>query len=300
MNNNPIEELRRMEAPVSESEWDAIVQDKRYAQKFGRKPKLSPKGRAALITGAAVMLITIPILFKTLSDKPSETAQTVAPAPTETTVPVPAKSTTTAPQATRTTTPQTSVQATPKQTVSAVNGATAHEQSTLAAVTEARTISPEPSITREQAVAVSTPHSSVNTTPSIRLTTTPTASKTKTEPVISAQTDPILEETPKSDSETEEPATETDEFFIPSAFTPNGDGLNDLFYVKANFEPRNFEMIILNRNGERLFQTRDMNIGWDGRLHGNILPSGMYVYIIKYKDRKGNEQQKQGQILLIP
>ena len=37
MNNNPIEELRRMSSPVSESEWDAIVHDQRYVQKFGRK-----------------------------------------------------------------------------------------------------------------------------------------------------------------------------------------------------------------------------------------------------------------------
>ena len=76
MNNNPIEELRRMETPVSESEWDAIVHDKRYVQKFGRKPGLSPKGRAALIAGAAAVLIAIPILFKTLSNKSSEAAQT--------------------------------------------------------------------------------------------------------------------------------------------------------------------------------------------------------------------------------
>lgn len=299
MNNNPIEELRRMETPVSESEWDAIVHDKRYVQKFGRKPGFSPKGRAALIAGAAAVLIAIPILFKTLSNKSSEAAQTVAPAATETTVPAPATIPTVS-QTAQKTTPQTSAQATSKQTVSAVNGAAAHEQSTLAAVTEARTISPEPSITRAQTVAVPTPQSSVNTTPSVRPTTTPTAPKTKNEPTVSAQTGAFADETPKSDPDEMEPTLESDEFFIPSAFTPNGDGLNDLFYVNANFEPRNFEMTIFNRNGERLFQTRDMNIGWDGRLHGQILPTGMYVYIIKYKDRNGNEQQKQGQILLIP
>jgi gliding motility-associated-like protein len=299
MNNNPIEELRRMSSPVSESEWDAIVHDQRYVQKFGRKPKFSPKGRAALIAGAAAMLITIPILFKTLSNKPSEAAQTVAPATTETTAPTPATTTPTTPQITQTTTPQTSAQTTHKQTVNTVNRAATHEGSTFAVVTEARTISPEPTITRTQTIAVPTPQSSVNTN-TVRPTATPTVSKTKTETSTPSQTDADLDETPKSDPETEELALEADEFYIPSAFTPNGDGLNDLFLVKANFEPRNFEMTIINRSGERLFQTRDMNIGWDGRLHGNILPSGMYVYIIKYKDSKGKEQQKQGQILLIP
>ena len=300
MNNNPIEELRRMKTPVSESEWDAIVHDKRYVQKFGRKPGISPKGRAALIAGAAAVLITIPILFKTLSQKPTETAQTVAPAAAETPAPTPVAptATTTAPQATSDNQSQVPSQTTSKQTVSAVNSAAAHEQSTLIAVTEARTIHPEP--TREQTVSIPTPQSSVNTTPA-RPSTTPTTPKMKTETTVtSPKTDAFWDETPKSDPEAEEPAVETDEFFIPSAFTPNGDGLNDLFLVKANFEPRNFEMIIFNRNGERLFQSRDMNIGWDGRLHGSILPSGVYVYIIKYKDRTGNEQQKQGQILLIP
>lgn len=299
MNNNPIEELRRMETPVSESEWKAILHDKRYVQKFGRKPKLSPKGRATLITGAVALCIGIPVLIKSLADKPSDTAkQTVA---TEVSVSQPTThdNSSAAPQITPSSQSQTTSKPASKGIVSAVNGARTHEHSTLVAVTEARTISPEPAITKEPAVAVSTPQPSVSTTPA-RSVTTPTTPKPKTEPVISSQTDPFLDEVPKSDPNAEELALESDEFFIPSAFTPNGDGLNDLFYVKANFEPRNFEMTIINRNGERLFHTRDMNIGWDGMQRGNILPFGMYVYIIKYKDSKGNEQQKQGQILLIP
>jgi gliding motility-associated-like protein len=76
--------------------------------------------------------------------------------------------------------------------------------------------------------------------------------------------------------------------------------LNDLFLVKANFEPRNFDLTIFNRNGELLFRSHDISIGWDGQLHGSTLPQGMYVYVIKYKDHNGNDQKKQGQILLIP
>lgn len=291
-----------METPVSESEWEAIVHDQRYVQKFGRKPGLSPKGRAAIIAGAAAVLITIPILFKTLSHKPTETAQTVTPVATETPVqtPVTPTATTTAPKATSDSQPQVSSQTTSKQNVSTAKGAIAHEQSTLVAITEARSMPSVPTITKEQTVAIPAPQLSVNSTP-VRPAATPTASKTKAEsPVIPSQTEASWEEAPKSDSDAEEPVMETDQFFVPSAFTPNGDGLNDLLLVKANFEPRNFEMTVFNRNGERLFQTRDMNIGWDGRLHGSILPSGVYVYIIKYKDRTGNEQQKQGQILLIP
>ena len=108
------------------------------------------------------------------------------------------------------------------------------------------------------------------------------------------------ETTTKYEYHPEEPAAEAEQFFIPTAFTPNGDGLNDLFMVKANFEPRSFEMTVLNRGGDALFQTRDINIGWDGQLHGKLLPQGVYVCIIKYKDSQGNEHKQQGQVLLIP
>ena len=104
----------------------------------------------------------------------------------------------------------------------------------------------------------------------------------------------------KSEETPEEELPTADEFFIPSAFTPNGDGLNDLFYVKANFEPRSYELSVLNRNGDLVFISRDINTGWDGKQHGKTLTHGMYVYIIKYKDSQGNDQRKQGQVLLIP
>lgn len=301
MKNNPIEELRNMESPVTEEGWASIVNDPRYKQHFGKSPKPSPKGRIAIIASVVAVLITVPILVKILTHNSSETTQqpasTEVPAPqTETNSTVPATT-----QTTQTAQPQTSAQTAPKQTVSAVNHAATHEQNTLAAVTEARTQVPAPTITKEPAPAVSVPATSVSTTPE-RPTTTPIAPKSKTtkEPVKPVQTEVSQDETPKSEPEMEEPAAEADQFFIPSAFTPNGDGLNDLFYVKANFEPRNFEMTILNRNGERVFQTRDMNIGWDGKMRGTTLPFGMYVYIISYKDNDGNELQKQGQILLIP
>ena len=109
-----------------------------------------------------------------------------------------------------------------------------------------------------------------------------------------------VEDVLKSDEPTEPEVPTADEFFIPSAFTPNGDGLNDLFYVKANFEPKSYELSIFNRNGDLVFITRDLNTGWDGSLHGKTLAHGMYVYVIKYRDTQGVEQKKQGQVLLIP
>ena len=83
MNTNPIEELRQMEAPVTEEGWSSIVSDRRYARKFGRQNGLSPKGRAAIIGAAAAALIAVPILVKTLTHSSKETLQTNPPATEE-------------------------------------------------------------------------------------------------------------------------------------------------------------------------------------------------------------------------
>lgn len=301
MKNNPIEELRRMESPVTEEGWASIVNDPRYQQQFGQKPKMSPKGRAAIIAGAVALLVTVPILVKTLTHKASDTDTQVVP--TEVTAPQPSSETATptAPQTIPSGQTKTAAKTAEKPTITTTKGAASYEQSALTGITEARSQAIAPATTQETTPVAITPKAP-STVTSERPATTPSTPKVKTptEPVKPSQTTAYKDETPKSEPEPEEPIAETDQFFVPSAFTPNGDGLNDLFYVKANFEPRNFELTVFTRNGERVFQTRDMNIGWDGMAHGNLLPSGMYVYLIKYKDSHGNEQQQQGQILLIP
>lgn len=300
-----------MEVPVTEGEWDSILHDKRYVQKFGRQPKMTPKGRAALITGVAAALIAVPILVKTLRQQPAETAQPTAPAtetaaPQTTTTPSATTSTVTSPSAAPTyekaAVPAT---ATSKPTVTTTKQAATYEGTTMASVIEKRL----PAATTATTTNENTPEPAVkNVTPeksSPVATTEKTSVPTKTvkQNIDKTQSSIIIPtdvETSSKSIEPEHEEEEADQFFIPTAFTPNGDGLNDLFYVKANFEPRNFEMTIISRNGDRVFQTRDMNIGWDGKLRDKTLPQGMYVYVIRYKDSHGNEKQQQGQILLIP
>ena len=307
MNNNPIEELRRMESPVTEEEWASIVNDRRYVRKFGRNSGLSPKGRAAIVAGAVAMLITIPILVKTLTHNEPETAQAVSPA-TET--------------VTEQTAPETTAPAHAKTTVTSSEAASKAESGTLTAVTAARAnnapaTASSPQHTEVQAVPNTPSWESRNmanmkgspekttstpaaTSASIVPThTNPPASKQQQAPATSITQEESNYEIVMRSAE-EEIIPEADQFFIPSAFTPNGDGLNDLFLVKANFIPSSFELTILNRGGDALFQTRDMNIGWDGHHHGKILPQGIYVCIIKYKDSEGNEHKQQGQVLLLP
>lgn len=71
--------------------------------------------------------------------------------------------------------------------------------------------------------------------------------------------------------------------FIPSAFTPNEDGLNDLFKTESYCKPEYFKMNILNRLGKVVFSSDDYNNTWDGKIDGVIQEEGIYVYLIEYK-----------------
>ena len=74
--------------------------------------------------------------------------------------------------------------------------------------------------------------------------------------------------------------------FIPEIFSPNGDGLNDVFKPIGVFTGVvYYEMTVFNRWGEVIFNTKDLETGWNGRT-GNIgewAPTGAYVYVIKIK-----------------
>lgn len=70
-------------------------------------------------------------------------------------------------------------------------------------------------------------------------------------------------------------------FYVPNAFTPNGDGLNEVFTPKA-VGVKKYKMEIFDRWGEALFSTTDITVGWDGKSKkgGDILPQGVYIYKI--------------------
>ena len=69
--------------------------------------------------------------------------------------------------------------------------------------------------------------------------------------------------------------------FVPNAFTPNGDGNNDLFRVKAKGVAL-YRLQVYNRWGQLIFQTNNMAQGWDGRYKGQLQPFGTYVYFVQY------------------
>jgi gliding motility-associated-like protein len=70
--------------------------------------------------------------------------------------------------------------------------------------------------------------------------------------------------------------------FVPSAFTPNGDGKNDLVKIFSNC-PATGELLIYNRWGQLVYQTNDLQRGWNGIYHNVPQMAGVYVYYVTYK-----------------
>ena len=88
--------------------------------------------------------------------------------------------------------------------------------------------------------------------------------------------------------------------YIPDAFSPNGDGVNDLFMAKGSYI-KNFEMYIYDRWGMKLFYANDIMKGWDGTVNGgsNIAQEDTYVYLINVTDTQGNKHSYNGKVTLI-
>jgi len=71
-------------------------------------------------------------------------------------------------------------------------------------------------------------------------------------------------------------------FWIPSAFTPNNNGLNDVF-MPSGEGINYFNLKIFTRWGEKIFETSDMTQGWDGRFKGTPVQMDLYVYVLDYQ-----------------
>ena len=69
--------------------------------------------------------------------------------------------------------------------------------------------------------------------------------------------------------------------WIPDAFTPNDDRINDVFLLKGG-SLKYYEITVYNRWGEKLFFSDDLNVSWDGTFHDKPCQSDAYVYIVKY------------------
>jgi gliding motility-associated-like protein len=85
---------------------------------------------------------------------------------------------------------------------------------------------------------------------------------------------------------------------VPTGFSPNGDGRNDILYVKS-FGIKEMEIMLFNREGEMVFQTSDMSEGWDGTYKGIIQETAVYIYYLTGTCLNGEKIEKKGNITLL-
>lgn len=88
------------------------------------------------------------------------------------------------------------------------------------------------------------------------------------------------------------------DMFIPNAFSPNGDGVNDVLRVRgACLETLTF--MVFNRWGEKVFETNDITVGWDGTYNGDLMNTGVFVYRLEGKTRSGQGYSAKGNVTLV-
>jgi gliding motility-associated-like protein len=88
--------------------------------------------------------------------------------------------------------------------------------------------------------------------------------------------------------------------FVPNAFTPNDDGVNDIFIPQiTGVEDGSYFFIVFDRWGKEVFETSDVKQGWDGKYKGNDVSVGVFSYLIEYKEIKGIKHKTKGIITLV-
>ncbi|PLX05798.1 MAG: hypothetical protein C0598_13835, partial [Marinilabiliales bacterium] len=86
--------------------------------------------------------------------------------------------------------------------------------------------------------------------------------------------------------------------YAPSAFSPNGDGFNDLFEIKG-IGLKKFNLQIFSRWGEIIFESDNIEDQWDGKYNGEYVPTGTYVYKIKYTSMLDKDKVLEGTITVL-
>jgi len=86
---------------------------------------------------------------------------------------------------------------------------------------------------------------------------------------------------------------------IPSAFSPNGDGRNDVFRILGLKHQRLLEFRVFNRWGQEVFSTTDPETGWDGRFRGVMQDPGVYHYLIRVAIPDGDARVYKGDVTLV-
>lgn len=86
---------------------------------------------------------------------------------------------------------------------------------------------------------------------------------------------------------------------VPNVFTPDGDLLNDNFKPVLSFTPKDYHLIINNKNGRVLFETRDYLEEWDGTHNGNPQLQGVNLWFLKFTTPSGRTESRTGTVTIV-
>jgi gliding motility-associated-like protein len=89
------------------------------------------------------------------------------------------------------------------------------------------------------------------------------------------------------------------DIFIPSAFTPNDDGKNDILKPSLSIQFKLNYFTIYDRWGQIVYTTSQSGTGWDGKLNGLLQNNDVYIWMIKVTDRSNKVIEKKGIVALI-
>jgi gliding motility-associated-like protein len=87
--------------------------------------------------------------------------------------------------------------------------------------------------------------------------------------------------------------------YVPNGFTPDGDGVNDLFSPVLSFTPERYQLIIKSRSGTTLFETRDPFSAWDGKYGGDKLQQDAYLWFLEVVTPGGKTLSRHGVVTII-
>lgn len=122
-------------------------------------------------------------------------------------------------------------------------------------------------------------------------------SANKTPKLIVENNQTVTHKSNKVDNSAEMELVNQGNLYVPNAFTPT-ESTNNVF-KPAHRDLTNYEIVIYARNGKKMFSSRSIDNGWDGRINGNIADKGAYVYVIKYTDLEGRNYTQKGSLMLM-
>lgn len=89
------------------------------------------------------------------------------------------------------------------------------------------------------------------------------------------------------------------EVYLPNTFTPDGDGVNDLFGAVTEDALEGFELLVFNRWGEQIWSANDQRSMWDGTYRAERCPDGIYATLLRYRGEGNTNVARRGHVTLL-